>query len=194
MVLEKAAQDPLPHNVPAKHKPVIKRMVQLLKRRRDVVFNGTEGAPNSIVLTTLAGHFYRNEESVVAALNHVLDATAAAIDREWPRRIMLCNPANNDECLTDRWTDESYRQFVDFVREFRLSLDRLMRKVGGGLPAVETELKRLFDEEGTITGRVLNEFAKALQEKRRSGGLRATSAGLALGVGRVIPRNTHYGR
>jgi hypothetical protein len=194
VVLEKATQDPLPHNIPAKRKPVLKRVAQLLKRRRDVVFNGTAGAPNSIVLTTLAGHFYRDEESVVAALNHILDGTAAAIDREWPRRIMLCNPANNDECLTDRWTDESYKQFVDFVRNFRLSLDRLMRQTGRGLPAVEAELKRLFDEEGTITGRALNEFAKALQEKRRYGELRATSAGLALGVGRPIPRNTHYGR
>jgi hypothetical protein len=131
---------------------------------------------------------------VVAALNHVLDGTIAAIDREWPGRIMLCNPANNDECLTDRWTDESYKRFVDFVRDFRISLDRLMQQVGRGLPAIEAELKRLFDEEGTITRRALNEFAKSLQEKRRSGTLRATSAGLAVGVGRVIPRNTHYGR
>lgn len=194
VMLEKASQDPLPANVPAKHKPVLKRMVQLLKRRRDVVFDGAQNAPSSIVLTTLAGHFYRSEEGVLGALQHVLDGTSAAIERAWPDRIMLCNPTNSDECLTDRWTDKSYTEFVEFVRNFRLSLDSLVGQVGRGLPAIEGELKRLFDEEGVVTRRAINEFGKRLQNKREAGELRATSAGLALGVGRAIPPNTHYGR
>ncbi len=194
IALEKAAQDPLPRNVPVKHKPVLKRVVQLLKRRRDVVFDGVPNAPSSIVLTTLAGHFYRNEASVVGALKHILADTSAAIDRPWPGRIMLCNPANADECLTDCWTDESYQEFVIFIRDFDAALDKLQEQVGHGLPALGAELKRLFDEEGTVTNRALNEFAKSLQNKRRAGELRVTSGGLALGVGRVIPRNTHYGR
>jgi hypothetical protein len=193
-ILEKAAQDPLPQNGPAEHKPVLKRAVQLLKRRRDVVFDGTPEAPSSIVLTTLAGHFYRSEENVVGALDHILAATEVAINRARPGRLMLHNPANADECLTDRWTDESYRNFADFICQFRAELERLQEQVGQGLPAIEAQLKRLFDEKGVITSRALNAFAKNLQERRRAGALRATSQGLALGVGRAIPRNTHYGR
>jgi Second Messenger Oligonucleotide or Dinucleotide Synthetase domain len=194
VLLEKMAQDPLPANVPAERKPILKRGVQLLKRHRDVVFDGSNSAPSSIILTTLAAHFYRNESSIVEALKHIIAGTSAAIERVWPGRIMLYNPANNDECLTDRWTDENYQNFVKFISNFRVELDRLADAVGRGIPALEAQLKRLFDEKGIVTAKVLNEFAKGLQTKREAGELRATSNGLALGVGRVIPRNTHYGR
>lgn len=194
LILEKAVQDPLPANVPAQYKPVLKRATQLFKRQRDVAFDGADGAPSSIVLTTLAAHFYRNEPSIVDALKHIIAGTSAAIERARPGRIMLYNPANADECLTDRWTDDNYRDFVKFVSNFRRQLDNLADSVGHGLPSLENELKGLFDEEGAVTAKVLNDFAENLQVKRRAGALRATSNGLALGVGRAIPKNTHYGR
>jgi hypothetical protein len=194
MLLEKAAQAPLPPHVPARSKPVLKRAVQLLKRHRDVAFDGSNNAPSSILLTTLGGHYCHGEQSIADALVSILSSTLSAIQNAWPDRIMLSNPSNEAECLTDRWTDESYMAFVAFIKNFREALLRVTRLVGLGHSTIVPEIERLFDEGGAITKKALNEVAKRLQSERLSGDLRATGAGLAIGKGITIPRNKYYGR
>lgn len=194
VLLEKAAQVPLPPQVPASSKPVLKRAVQLLKRHRDVVFDGSKNAPSSILLTTLAGHYCQGERTIIEALFNILLSTLRAIEFSWPARIMLYNPGNEAECLTDQWTEESYTAFVTFIKNFHAAFLRLTRLVGQGYSAMVPELERLFDEDGRITKRALNEMAKRLQSMRLSGGLRATGAGLAIGKGIPIPTNKYYGR
>jgi len=194
VILEKAAQDPLPLLISSDDKPPLKRAVQLLKRHRDVVFKGASTAPSSMVLTTLAARYYRAESSVAEALQSILKSILRDAQLASPGRMSLPNPGNDGECLMREWTDERYNQFIGFVSNFAASIDRLLAQAGSGLPAIGSELKKLFDEEGTITNSVLNEFAKSIQEQRLAGQLKATTSGLALGVGRTIPRNTHYGR
>jgi hypothetical protein len=62
--LVKAHIEPLPQQTEAEDKAPLAVAVQLLKRARDVAFNGTKTAPRSVVLTTLAGQHYAGCESV----------------------------------------------------------------------------------------------------------------------------------
>src|ERR1700679_1647043 len=96
-------------------KPPLKLAVQLLKRMRDVRFrNNKAPAPISIVLTTLAGHFYDGEQSLARTVGEILRCVQAAVKVSHPRLVVL-NPTNRDEDFSECWDKDStgYRVFVD---------------------------------------------------------------------------------
>lgn len=43
---------------------ILQRIVQILKRHRDIMFNGDEDKPISIIITTLASRAYRGETNL----------------------------------------------------------------------------------------------------------------------------------
>lgn len=49
----------------------LQRVVQILKRHRDMMFNGDEDKPISIIITTLAARAYDQEDNVIEALVNV---------------------------------------------------------------------------------------------------------------------------
>ena len=88
------AIQPLPAQEPADMKATLKRIVQLLKRWRDLRYrHDPANAPISIVLTTLAGTYYSGEGSISLALGNVLGAIVASIPRNG-HRLLVLNPAN----------------------------------------------------------------------------------------------------
>src|SRR3989339_1552963 len=97
--------EPLPHNEPIEAKPPLKRVVQLMKRFRDISFqNDTDAAPISIILTTLAASFYKGETSVNNSLTNILLMIKLAIETN-PTRLIILNPTNHDEDFSDKWDD-----------------------------------------------------------------------------------------
>jgi hypothetical protein len=127
LLMEKMAQvAPIPDDLPYEIKPPLKRAVQLLKRYRDKYFNGKEGKPRSIVLTTLAGRYYNNEDSVFDTISHSLGQINEFIDSTHGV-ITVKNPANESENLGDRWetNPEEYRMFRAFFKDFETIWSRL---------------------------------------------------------------------
>jgi hypothetical protein len=55
-----------------KEKLPLQRVVQILKRHRDMMFNGDEDKPVSIIITTFASRVYSKETSVIDALMNVV--------------------------------------------------------------------------------------------------------------------------
>lgn len=55
-----------------KEKLPLQRVVQILKRHRDIMFNGDEDKPISIIITTLASRAYNKETSIIDALTNVI--------------------------------------------------------------------------------------------------------------------------
>ena len=53
-------------------KSPLQRVVQILKRHRDLMFNGDESKPISIIITTLAARAYNKETDVLDALVNVV--------------------------------------------------------------------------------------------------------------------------
>jgi hypothetical protein len=194
VLLERAEQAPLPGHEPAEDKTVLQLMVQLLKRRRDLVFAAEpEDAPRSVVLTTLAGRHYDGSRDLVTALYTVLTRIEDQIRRAHPRRIIVCNPTNADELFCESFkTDALYRTFVDFIAQFRLEVEVLLRT--NGIPQLQRELSKLF---GDMPARVaIREYTERMSKARDTGGVfqsvsRSTPAGLVVpALGAPRPNNS----
>lgn len=191
--IEGRKTEPLPDNDPAEDRPPLKRAVQLLKRRRDVYFQGDEDAPRSIVLTTLCGKHYGADDPVIHALLGILDRIAAEIEMT-PGVLVVLNPTNSAENFAEAWqgNELAYRRFVRFISDFRRELRQLMGKtLAGGLT---TDLNTLFGEEPTK--RAMEGFAQRMEKARTERTLRFSPAiGLTIAGERtqLVPRNTFYG-
>lgn len=193
-LIEKAA--PIPAREQVQQKPPLKLSVQLWKRWRDLRYKSSpELAPISVVLSTLAGLTYRGEASVGEALRNILARTDELARTSNPRLIVL-NPTNNDEDLSERWDARptAYREFVNGVAEFYAEWRTLFQM--RGTDKIARILERLFGEE--ISKRVIENQTREIEAARtrnelgikKSSGIIAGAASSSVGR---IPRNTFYG-
>ncbi len=82
----------------------LQRLIQILKRHRDVRFNDDEDKPISIIITTLAAQAYNNESDLADAVLDVVPRMRAYIenrDGAW----WVPNPVNPEENFADKWTE-----------------------------------------------------------------------------------------
>jgi hypothetical protein len=193
-MMDKAA--PIPIQQPADRKPPLKLCVQLWKRWRDIHYKASpESAPISIVLTTIAGALYRGDQSISGALGSILDGTATLVKTSRDR-IVVSNPKNPDEDLSEKWGTEpaKYRSFVEGVHEFDVQLKALVQL--RGLDKIARALERLFGEE--IAKRSIENQTRDIEASRARSELGVTklSGILTASVGKSVqsvPLNTFYG-
>jgi len=186
----------LPYPESYEQKPPLKRAVQLLKRWRDIHFEGSpKDAPVSIALTTLAATNYAGENSVYGALETILQGIVDSLPKGTQRLVVL-NPMNRQEDLSERWNSKrSYNTFAAGITRLRDEWGKLLLQ--GNLTGVHARLKELFGEHAASTA--FNEQAKAIQKMRESNEL-AVRRGTGLLVGASspgtlrVPRNTFYGQ
>ncbi len=98
-------------------KTPLQKVVQLLKRHRDVMFeNKPDSQPISIIITTLAARAYSGEADVSLALTNVL---GSMLDLLAPTEPIVPNPVNPAEDFADKWNEEAHKH--DNLRDnFRL--------------------------------------------------------------------------
>ncbi len=193
-VVEKMVM-PIPAPEPIETKPILKMAVQLLKRWRDVTYEADpQGAPVSIVLTTLAGQHYAAEQTTLDALSWIVARVRASLPRS--DRLKVYNPSNLREDLSERWDADpsAYDVFVEGMLALHHSLQSL--RAARGIPPIKKILGELFGEELAET--VINEQARDVQQERKAGRLRvATVSGSLTSANgsRTAPirRNTFYG-
>jgi hypothetical protein len=91
-------------NLPAyRWRSPLQRSVQLLKRHRDVMFQGSpDGKPVSIIITTLAARAYQGEDDIDAALSRILSGMGGLVAQTSPR---VPNPVYPGEDFADKWAD-----------------------------------------------------------------------------------------
>jgi hypothetical protein len=176
-----ASVHPVPPQEPSVIKAPLRRIVQLLKRYRDLFFLGDENRPASILLTTLAGNHYRAQTSIADGLEAVLDATAQQIHLAGTGRIVVHNPADliapragSPEDLAQAMTDSTYAKFKRMIETMRGVVHALRNPAKPG--AFGESLKALA---GTRAAGA----ASALIQDR----VREASAGGLLGVGLGAP-------
>ncbi len=92
----------------------LQRAVQLLKRHRDVYFEGEdENRPVSIIITTLAAHAYRQETEVFTAFKNIVLTMDRYIDHRRDRW-WVANPAQPEENFADKWNEKPERRDAFF--------------------------------------------------------------------------------
>lgn len=101
-----------------KVKTPLQRVVQILKRHRDVMFAGDNSGskPISIIITTLSGRLYNNEDNIYDALNNILtNAPAWIMDNRRNGLYYIENPSYAGENFADKWNTHPDRASAFFA-------------------------------------------------------------------------------
>lgn len=111
---------PLKLRQPYETTPTLVRVVQLIKRMKDIFFHDYDGErePQSIVITTLAAKYYDGEYSVFEALSNIVRKMKSLYDNN--NRFVVKNPSYTDEVFTEKWPRhveyyDNYRDFICFA-------------------------------------------------------------------------------
>lgn len=140
----------------------LQRVVQLLKRHRDIYFkNQTDPEvkkqkPISCVITTLAARAYRGEEELIDALwgvvNRMEDEIEFKLDPRLGKQVeWISNPTNISENFADRWNDEGSVRRENFYRwlaQVKADLSDAQSKTG--LQNISESLKNSFGKEAVV--------------------------------------------
>ena len=105
-----------------KVKTPLQRAVQLLKRHRDVMFNGAGDAPISIIITTLSAHAYGGERTIGEALRSILKNMDSVLFLENKNGVKwVANPVNPKENFADKWSEnpEKEKKFRAWLKKAR---------------------------------------------------------------------------
>ena len=126
----------------------LQRVVQIMKRHRDMRFNGNQKyAPISMIMTTLAAHLYNNETDIFEALTNIVNKLSAhtsllenklMVDHQLSARGLIKrlangswyigNPTNPDENFADRWHEDgnarakAFFQWVEWLKQDLLAI------------------------------------------------------------------------
>jgi len=175
-----ASVAPVPPQEEADVKAPLRRVVQLLKRQRDLDFLGEKCRPTSIMLTTLAGRHYRGEESIADGLETVLNGIAAQINAARPRPITVPNPADEMAPHDDGVEDlakpldaPAYDRFCRMIEKMRTAL--AAARAAHGVPKLYPVLAQAFGE--SVVKRAFNSAEEDVKKASGSGLLGASVAG-----------------
>ena len=180
-----ASVAPVPPQEEADVKAPLRRVVQLLKRQRDLNFLGDRCRPTSIMLTTLAGRHYRGEESISDGLETVLDGISAQIMAAGSGRITVPNPADEMaphdggvEDLAKPLDATAYDKFCKMIEKMRAAL--AAARTAHGLPKLYPVLAQAFGE--SVVKRAFNSAEEAVKNASAAGLLGASVAGSQIHV------------
>lgn len=171
----------------------LQRIVQLLKRHRDIYFaDDQDDKPISIIITTLAAHAYNGEADLFEALFdvalHMEDFIEDVDGKRWVR-----NPVDQKENFADKWATNPKREenFRRWLYELKTDLERAERTSG------IQNIGALFGERlGTrVVQKAVNEHADAVYRQRESGQLKMDRGTGTLGATGAItvPKHTNFG-
>jgi len=178
-----------------KDKTVLQRIVQILKRHRDMMFrNDTDDKPISIIITTLAARAYRGEKDLLEGLVNVVDNIEKSITKNARGEDVVSNPVNPEENFADKWPTHPKRR-----ENFYKWLDAVKKDVheildGENKIQIQNTMKRAFGDDAVTKASSL--LVERRKTKLATGAALLTSAGkvTASTVGKMVNTlNTFYG-
>ena len=174
--------NPLPAK--RKNKTTLQRVVQLLKRHRDIHYGGDDDKPISIIITTLAAKAYDGEKDLAIAFRNVVAKMRNQIETriEDGKEIKwVQNPVNSQENFADKWPESPRKQ-----RLFYEWLDKLEANTQNIVSSRDRlVLERHFSDSfgKDMSQKTFAALAKRKLEERKSGSLRMGATGVLSSVG-----------
>lgn len=104
----------------------LQKVVQLIKRHRDIYFKNDDNSPVSIIITTLAAKAYNKEENVYLALKYVINNMERFIEVK-NGVYYICNPCDLNENFADKWNEFPERRRAFYSWLSKLKKDMLER-------------------------------------------------------------------
>ncbi|MFI3167509.1 MAG: nucleotidyltransferase [Bacillota bacterium] len=138
-------------------KTPLQRVIQLLKRHRDVqCSDNLEIAPISIIITTLCGLAYNGEDNIIETLKNLVKNMANFIDKDESGSYSVINPSNAEENFADKWQKqpEKREEFYNWLSSLNIHVKQLEETLE---PEVTRQiLYRMFNSK--VVDRAINEF------------------------------------
>jgi len=173
-------------------KTPLRRVVQALKRHRDLRYTGNpDHKPISIIITTLAAKAYESQSDFHEALDGVVRRMPDGIE-ERDGEYWVANPINPEENFADKWKDEPERveRFFEWLGQVQADIAKAQKQTG--LHALAESLEPVFGSE--IIAKSLERYGRQTDAAHRSGTLRMAGKTGTLGsIGKVVGNNTWYG-
>jgi hypothetical protein len=181
----------------------LQRVVQILKRHRDMLYKDKSEAerknkPISIIITTLASHAYKGESNIIDALVNVISTMHEYIEDYNPntgeKEKWVGNPINSLENFADKWKEFPDRQvhFYDWLNDIKSDLENMTSQVGRGLNFINESMNKPFGEK--LVTRTFSAYGERLKAKREKGNLKVSSLTATIGsVGTTVKNHNFYG-
>ncbi len=181
-------------------KAPLQRIVQMLKRDRDVYFQDDFAhRPSSILLTTIITESYSS--LVNQTFRGLLEFVVKVVERLpgfilvtgelGARRFHVLNPVNFQENFAENWSEENYRRFHVWHGLVTKSLQRLEQAKGLGADVMLNRLSESFGKDRVVkAAQSLGADTNALHE---AGKLRVATGAVGT-VGLKVPKTIYFGR
>jgi len=187
-----ASVNPIPKY--QKGKLPLQRAIQILKRHRDMMFNGDDDKPISIIITTLAALAYKKETSVIDALINIINNMENYIEECYDSNSgkyvkWIANPVNSKENFADKWVEHPQKEknFYKWLNQVKQDVCNITQQ--RGLHNISNAMKKLFGESTvTKTFSILGERYRNLRE---SGILKMTTSTGSLGIVGTVTAASH---
>lgn len=177
----------------------LQRVVQILKRHRDIMFNGDEHKPISIIITTLAARAYQKETNILEALVNVIDRMHAFIQEVYSpihRKAIkwVGNPVNEQENFADKWaeTPQKEQNFFNWLSQVKKDVGQLTQQ--RGLDQITESMKTPFGAKEV--SKAFSTYGEKQLQLRESNKMKmAAGTGMVGLAGRTsVPQHTNYGK
>lgn len=173
----------------------LQKIVQLLKRHRDVYFDSLgieDDIPLSIIITTIAATEYRGGEDLWSSLLHVSKNLEHGILRK-NDKYYVYNPTDCEENFAEKWdnTNKKSDNFFKWIEQLNIDLHVLSQS---RFPDTSEQLSKMFGE--SITKSAYSTLSDNVYKLRESGKLKTDVKTGILGTatGETVSNHTFYGK
>ena len=175
-----------------KDKSVLQRIVQILKRHRDIMFKDDEDKPISIIITTLAARAYKGEDSLLAGLINVISTMENYITKDSDDNYVITNPVNPEENFADKWPSHPKRKenFFKWLRQIKSDVNNIISTTG---IQFRENVGRSFGD--SFSKKIFNLLTEEHKSSAVNGGIKVAATGTLGSIGKSLnATNTFYGK
>lgn len=181
-----------------KEKLPLQRVVQILKRHRDMMFDGDEHKPISIIITTLAAKAYNRETDVLEALFNIVSKMEDGINEYNPHTLekmnWIENPVNSEENFADKWVKEPIKRdnFFKWLEQVKTDIYTALGK--NDLQFIMESMEKPLGKD--LVRKAFSNYGNNMLTKRENNLLKmASGTGMIGSTGRTnIPQHKPYGK
>lgn len=148
----------------------LQKVIQLLKRHRDILFqDDSDAAPISIIITTLAAKAYNGESNVYEALCNIVDKMPGYIENrggDW----WITNPVLPEENFADKWNEDTSKHTAFKYWLKRVKQDLITDPLAAfGQDTIANMYKQSLGEKPVT--RAMKGFGYGIRKERECGNL-----------------------
>ncbi|WP_010523158.1 nucleotidyltransferase domain-containing protein [Aquimarina agarivorans] len=184
-----------------KEKPPLKRVIQLLKRHRDIMFSDSaydiENKPISIIITTLASRAYDKSENLIDAYINIVSNMKSFIEdrvniKTGKTEKWVVNPINNEENFADKWTITPQKEtyFYEWLDELEKDLEKIRNSHNVGLHNLNESFTKMYGKN--ISNNAFKSYGNKKRIIRENGKLSMSKATGLLGTSGIKIKNHEF--